>query len=140
MRIAHRGLLILGLLGLAGTAGANGRDPYTSTITFRQGNNQHIIAGMTFGLVISKDGGATWHWMCERAIGYGGMYDPDYAYTSSGAIFATTFDGLKVMRDDCSFTSTPPGMTFVSKTELGPDGALYYAAAAQEDSKIYKST
>lgn len=140
MRIAHRGLLILGLLGLAGTASANGRDPYTSTINFRQGNNQHIVAGMTFGLVISKDGGATWQWMCERAIGYGGMYDPDYAYTSSGAIFATTFDGLKVMRDDCSFTSTPPGMTFVSKTELGPDGALYYAAAAPEDSMIYRST
>ncbi len=143
MRIAHRGRLIfafLTVLGLFGTASSNGRDPYTSTITWRQNNHQHIVAGMTFGLVISKDGGATWQWMCERAIGYGGMYDPDYAYTSSGAIFATTFDGLKVMRDDCSFVSTPPGMTFVSKTELGPDGALYYAAAAQEDSKIYKST
>jgi MYXO-CTERM domain-containing protein len=137
MRIALAGLLVL---GLAATASANGRDPYTSTITWRRGNSQHIVAGMTFGLVISKDGGATWQWMCERAVGYGGMYDPDYVYTASGAIFATTFDGLKVMRDGCSFVSTPPGMTFVSKTEDGSDGALYYAAADPNDSKIYKST
>lgn len=140
MRIAHRGLLVLGLLGAATTANANGRDPYTSTLTFQAGNSQHIVAGMTFGLLISKDGGATWHWMCEAAVGYGGMYDPDYVYTASGALFATTFDGLKVMRDDCNFAATPPGTTFVSRVKSGPDGALYYTAADQNDSKIYKST
>ena len=137
MRIALAGLLVL---GLAATANANGRDPYTSTINFQRGNDQHIVAGMTFGVVVSKDGGATWQWMCERAVGYGGQYDPDYVYTTSGAVFATTFDGLKVMRDGCSFVSTPPGMTFVSKAESGPDGALYYAAADPADAKIYKST
>jgi hypothetical protein len=139
MRIALAGLLVL---GLAATATANGRDPYTSTINFQRGNDQHIVAGMTFGVVVSKDGGTTWQWMCERAVGYGGQYDPDYVYTTSGAVFATTFDGLKVMRDGCSFNATPPGMTFVSKVEGGSDGALYYAAAdsVAADSKIYKST
>jgi MYXO-CTERM domain-containing protein len=139
MRIALAGLLVL---GLATSARANGRDPYTSTITFRAGNEQHIVAGMTFGVLLSQDGGASWQWMCETAVGYGGMYDPDYVYTGSGAIFATTFDGLKVMRDGCNFVATPPGMTFVSKTELGPDGAIYFTAADGNvgDSKIYKST
>jgi MYXO-CTERM domain-containing protein len=137
MRIVLAGLLVL---GLAATANANGRDPYTSTINFQRGNEQHIVAGMTFGVVVSKDGGATWQWMCERAVGYGGQYDPDYVYTSTGAVFATTFDGLKVMRDNCTFASTPPGMTFASKVEGGPDGALYYAAADTADAKIYKST
>ena len=94
-------LACLLLAGLAGTAGANGRDPYTSTINFQRGNDQHIVAGMTFGVVVSKDGGTTWQWMCEKAVGYAGQYDPDYVYSSSGAVFATTFDGLKVMRDDC---------------------------------------
>jgi hypothetical protein len=136
MRIALVGLLVV---GLAATASANGRDPYTSTINFRRGNDQHIVAGMTFGVVVSKDGGATWQWMCEAAVGYGGQYDPDYVYTSSGAVFATTFDGLKVMRDGCTFAATPPGMTFVSKVEGGPDGAVYYAAADTADAKIYKS-
>jgi MYXO-CTERM domain-containing protein len=128
------------VIGLAATAHANGRDPYTSTINFQRGNDQHILAGMTFGLVETKDGGQTWNWMCERAVGYGGQYDPDYVYSSTGAVFATTFDGLKVRRDGCSFVSTPPGMTFVSKVEGGPDGAIYYAAADMADSKIYKSS
>jgi hypothetical protein len=137
MRFVLAGLLGLGLVT---TAHANGRDPFTSTINFQRGNDQHIVAGMTFGVLVSKDGGATWQWMCERAVGYGGMYDPDYVYSSSGAVFATTFDGLKVMRDGCSFVATPPGMTFISKVEGGPDGAIYYAAADQADAKIYKST
>ena len=125
---------------LAPVAGANGRPPNTSTIHFRQGSDNDIVAGLTFGLVISHDGGTTWHWMCEAAVGYGGMYDPDYSYSQSGAIFATTFDGLKVNRDSCTFGTTPPAMTFISQDELGPDGALYYAAADPNDSKIYKST
>ena len=112
------------LVALAAVTYANGRDPYTSTITFKQGSDNDIIAGMTFGLVASHDGGATWEWMCERAVGYGGLYDPDYAYTASDALFATTFDGLKVMRDRCTFNATPPGMTFVSKVEIGPDNAV----------------
>jgi uncharacterized protein (TIGR03382 family) len=124
-------------------AEANGRPPGASTIHFRQGHDSDIVAGMTFGLVISHDGGQTWQWMCEKAVGYGGMYDPDYSYSQSGAIFATTFDGLKVSRNGCTFDPMPSGMTFVSQDELGPDHAFYYGAAdsaTSMDSKIYKST
>ena len=137
MRIVLASLV---LLTLAAGARANGRDPYTSTINFKKGSDQDIVAGMTFGLVVTHDGGATWRWMCEKSVGYAGMYDPDYAYSSSDAVFATTFDGLKVMRDRCSFNATPPGMTFVSKVEIGPDNAVYFAAADPMDAKIYKST
>ena len=137
MRFALASLFVV---VLAADVRANGRDPYTSTINFKRGSNTDIVAGMTFGVVVSHDGGATWEWMCERAVGYGGMYDPDYAYSSTDAVFATTFDGLKVMRDRCSFNATPPGMTFVTKVEIGPDGAVYYAASTMTDSKIYKST
>ncbi|HEX5061266.1 MAG TPA: sialidase family protein [Kofleriaceae bacterium] len=137
MRFVWAGLLAV---GFATSAYANGRDPGTSTINFRRDNDQHILAGMTFGLVESRDGGATWQWMCERAVGYGGQYDPDYVYSSTGAIFATTFDGLKVRRNACTFASAPPGMTFVARVKGGPDGAIYYAAADLADAKIYKST
>ena len=95
--------LLVGLL-VPGIALANGRAPGTSTINFQKGNDNHIVAGMTFGVANSTDGGATWTWECEDAVGYGGMYDPDYAFTSTGALFATTFDGLKVRRDDCTFS------------------------------------
>lgn len=127
------------LAAFAGGASANGRDPYSATVHWQRGSEQNIAAGMTFGLVLSHDGGATWQWMCEKAIGYGGQFDPDYEYTSTGAIFATTFDGMKVMRDGCTFAATPPGMTFVSRIEQDKDGGFYYAASDPMDSKIYKS-
>jgi uncharacterized protein (TIGR03382 family) len=138
----RKALAVLFLTALASTAAANGRDPYTVTIHFKHGDEQNIISGMTFGMVISHDGGATWQWMCEKAIGYGGMWDPDYEYTASDAIFATTFDGLSVMRDRCNFTATSFGTTFVSRVEQSQNGTIFMAASDSTigDSKIYKST
>ncbi|MDQ3368748.1 MAG: glycoside hydrolase [Myxococcota bacterium] len=134
-----------GLGGLAGDALANGRAPQTSTINFRKGMETEIAAGMTFGLLISKDNGATWRWICEDALPYGGMYDPDYIYTSTGTLLATTFDGLKINRDGCTFSSTvlsppPPALKFFSVIAQGSDDAIYAAAADPLDFKVYKST
>jgi len=131
---------ILLMVSLSGVAGANGRDPFISTINFKAGDNSKIMVGATFGLLRSDDGGQTFQWFCERAVGYGGTYDPDYVYSSSGGVFATTFDGLKAMRDGCSFAATPPGMTFVTHVARGPDGAIYFSASHPTDTKIYKST
>jgi hypothetical protein len=134
----------LGLAAVSGSAGANGRPPGTSSIHFRRGMESHVIAGMTFGLVTSRDGGASWQWVCEDAIGYGGMYDPDYELTASGALFATTFDGIQESRDGCRFEARQ-GKAFVSVVAQGPSGALFRAAAdnatptSQGDSKIYRS-
>lgn len=112
-------LCIGALVGPGGDALANGRPPQTSTISFRKGMENQIAAGTAFGLVRSNDNGATWHWVCEDAIGYGGMYDPDYIYASTGTLFATTFDGLVVNRDGCTFEksslSPPPPISSSSR-------------------------
>lgn len=124
-------------------ARANGRPPATATIHFRRGMEREIAAGVTFGLLVSRDGGATWRWMCEAAVGYGGAYDPDYAFTAGGALLATTFTGMKVMRDGCTFGPTVSEL--VSAIAQGPDGKLYYAASDTPsttnpgDSNIYRS-
>jgi MYXO-CTERM domain-containing protein len=134
------------LLGAIGIASANGRPAGTSTINFRQGAEQNIVAGMTFGMVLSHDNGATWHWMCEKAVLYGGMYDPDYVYNPSGAIFATTFDGALVNRDGCVFQPLSFAKKFFSAVTQGPTGALLMAAADVPgagnpgDALIYRST
>lgn len=142
-----RKLALALVLATAGLAHANGRAPNTSTINFRQGMESDIMAGMTFGAVVSHDNGATWHWFCEKAILYGGMYDPDYVYKANGSIFATTFDGSLVNRDGCVFGPTTFGKKFISSITQGSDGALYMAAADVPDgmgnlgdAKIYKST
>lgn len=136
------------LFALVTDAAANGRPPATSTINFKQGDEKEVAAGMTFGLLVSHDSGATWHWMCEKAVGYGGAYDPDYAFSPAGSLFATTFDGLKKMTNGCTFDGTPPADDFISSVTLGPNGSLFYAAADTPDvatsdpgdSNIYKST
>ncbi len=137
---------LLAVLGAEPAAHANGRLPATVSINFRQGHESDVVAGLTFGMAISHDGGATWHWMCDDALGIaGGPYDPIYAYTAAGSLFATTLNGLAVMRDGCAFGPAPSGSTFVSANTLGP-GAFYYAAAQTagngiaSDFQIYKST
>lgn len=124
----------------ASFAEANGRAPGTSSINFQRGDDSVIAAGLTFGLVISRDGGATWHWVCEDAIGYGGTYDPDYAFAADGTLFGTTFDGLVANRDGCVYATTSLGNAFLSAITIGPTGALHAAAADDADGKIYKST
>jgi photosystem II stability/assembly factor-like uncharacterized protein len=141
-------LACLALAALARGAAANGRAPATSTITFRQGHESDVAIGLTFGLLISHDAGKTWTWMCENAVGYTGTYDPHYAFSASGALFATTFTGVRLERDACTFAMTPAGTTFASVATLGPDpDHIYYYAASQPadlhtvaDFKIYKST
>lgn len=121
-------------------AAANGRPPGTSTITFKRGDDQQIAVGMTFGLLMSSDGGATWHWVCEDAVGYGGMYDPDYAFAADGALYATTFDGVVATRDGgCTFVGTSLGTKFSSALALGPTGNLHVAMADDRDGKVYTS-
>src|SRR5262245_64959773 len=117
LALACLALVCVALAAAGQAAWANGRPPATATITFRQGQESDIAVGLTFGLLLSHDGGATWEWICETAIGYGGPYDPHYAFSPSGALFASTFDGLKVSRDRCTFNTTSSGTGFIA-TEL----------------------
>ena len=141
-----RAAICCAVLSAASVALANGRAPATSTIHFQRGAEQNVIAGMTFGLLTSHDGGRTWTWTCETAVGYGGTYDPAYAYTRAGTLFATTFNGLAVERDGCSFDLVPQTTcqsakhcTFVSSDDTSGSGAFYYAAADPHDSSVYRS-
>ncbi|HEY4059238.1 MAG TPA: hypothetical protein VGM39_21625 [Kofleriaceae bacterium] len=138
----------LAILAAAEPALANGRPAATSTINFRRGHDTDILAGLTFGLVISHDSGATWHWMCEDAVHYSGVYDPIYNYTEPGSIFATTFNGALVMRDGCNFNPSVFGEdVFVTTMSQGADGSLYAALSQPAnpsqsdpgDAKVYVS-
>ncbi|HEY4177464.1 MAG TPA: hypothetical protein VGM90_11545 [Kofleriaceae bacterium] len=130
MRLASSlGAVALAILAAAQPALANGRPPGTSTINFRRSHDTDIVLGLTFGLAISHDSGATWHWMCENAVHYTGtgVYDPIYVYSEPGTIFATSFDGAVVNRQGCTFDNSTFGANvFVSTVGQGPaDGALF---------------
>lgn len=88
---------------------------------------------VTFGLLVTHDGGTSWRWICERAIGFSGQQDPPYVVTKSGAIVAGLYDGLRVSRDGgCSWESvkTDAGV-FVDLTTRS-DGAVVALASGYE--------
>src|SRR5438094_3477454 len=86
-------------------ANANGRPPEANGVVLQPSDPNAIYIRTTFGLLVSRDAGCSFHWICEDAIGYGGTFDPKYAIANDGALFAGTFDGLRVSRDaGCSFS------------------------------------
>ncbi len=131
-------LCAVALLGLAASdAQANGRFPTSTGINFTPGQTQTILVPVTFGLLISNDGGTNWDWVCEAAIGYAGTYDPDYTVAADGSIFATNFEGVRVARagDACNWEAVPDLATkWVSDIERGSDGRLWAVTATGGES------
>ena len=136
-----RRLVIAALLAaLPATVLANGRPPLTNGVYLRPGDDHSLYARTTFGLLISHDDGCTFHWVCEKAIGYGGEFDPKYAIATDGTIFATTFTGLRVSRDNgCTWTTataeapvTDPGRIaeiWIDAIDISPNGDVWVATA-----------
>jgi len=146
-------LTLLALVAAPQVARGNGRFPTTVGVHFKPGDHQVLAEAVTWGLFTSQDGGQTWFWSCEEAVGFGGVYDPDYAFTRTGALLATTtsYDGLRITRDLCHYKPAPPPLgvanpstdnnsTFVAQVEVGPDDRIYAAASTPTNSQIYLST
>ncbi len=113
------------LVVAAPPARANGRFPASSAIVLGSGDTMLVRA--TFGLLVSADRGASFGYVCERAVGFSGVEDPAYTITPSGAIIAATFEGLSISRDrgcDWSFAGGPRKWVFVDLT-MEPDGTLW---------------
>ena len=132
------------LAALVATAAANGRPPLTNGVFFRPGDAQSIYVRSTFGLLVSHDDGCSFRWVCEKAIGYGGEFDPKYAIATDGTIFATTFTGLRVSRDGgCTWSTAPvgPGEIWVDAITIGPTGDVWVATAeSAAPNNVYRST
>ena len=142
---SFRTLLLLSALSIMSSpALANGRFPKSVSVHLQPGNGQSILLATTFGLLVSRDAGGSWAWICEEAVGYGGSYDPDYAVAADGAIFATTFTGLRVSRDGGCTWNAAGGLSeqeYFVEVELAADGSVWAAtASAGMPNHVYVST
>jgi photosystem II stability/assembly factor-like uncharacterized protein len=142
-----RGSLALALLVVASTPSlANGRLPGPVNLRRFPGNDDRLLLGATFGLVEVSESGATARWVCEDAVGYGGEYDPDYAFhPTRDEIWATTFEGLRVSRDGgCTWDTigAPFGeATWIGEVEIGSDGRVWAATSSGKTSNdVYVSS
>jgi hypothetical protein len=153
MRLVVRAALVLGALAaLPAPAAANGRLPGMAELKFHPTDDDRFLIGSTLGLLVSDDGLATLRWVCEAAVGYGGMYDPTYSFhPSRDEIWSTTYDGLRVSRDGgCTWTSIdgpfaeygdPPRRPFIADVAIGGDGRLWVTTASGDKANdVYVST
>jgi photosystem II stability/assembly factor-like uncharacterized protein len=91
-----RACAVLGTAALALTtdASANGRFPRADQLVFVPGRPDELVLRVTFGLLVSRDAGVAWDWVCEPAIGFDGIEDPAVAVLNDGVVLAGLFGGL----------------------------------------------
>lgn len=129
-------LVLAPLLAAAtpGEAWANGRFPESNKVFFAPNDPDTIMVRVTFGLVVSRDKGKSWDWVCEQSIGFTGVEDPMYAIGPSGTLFGTTFLGLTKSTDRlCTFGFEPGimnGKLFVdlSQRPNDPKSIVFFAS------------
>lgn len=80
-------------------ARANGRFPETNHVYVSPTDPNEIIVRVSFGLLISRDRGATFDWVCEQVLGVTGIEDPMYGYLKGGGLVASSFQGIIASRD-----------------------------------------
>jgi photosystem II stability/assembly factor-like uncharacterized protein len=93
-------LLLFAALAVVKPTLANGRFPSASQLIAHPRDPARLVLRTTYGLLFSKDAGAHWDWVCERAVGYGGIEDPSLAVTSNGTVLAGLFAGLSTSLDE----------------------------------------
>lgn len=87
-------------------ARANGRFPQAQAILTVPGrDDQLVFLRSTFGVLVSHDGGKVWQWICERALGYEGTWDPPVAVTRDGRLWVGLERGLTSTVDGCEIAT-----------------------------------
>ena len=102
---ALAGAAAAAVIGLSsGHARANGRFPAANQILFWPGDPHLVVARTTYGILVSRDDGASWTYLCEEALGLpsSATQDPELAFSAGGALVAgldSPIAGLDVSTD-----------------------------------------
>jgi MYXO-CTERM domain-containing protein len=106
-----RFFLTLGIcaaLTCATTTRANGRFPSADHVEVDPQDPLHIVVRATYGLVITRDGGDSWNWVCEKAMSFSGVWDPPIGFLANGLVMVGLPDGLTISTPDaCEFARIP---------------------------------
>jgi len=123
--------VLLLALAAAAPALAHGTGPEVRSIAVRPGAAQDLFVNGTFGMMVSRDGGASWGWVCQQALGTGGFVPRGALWTGSGRLLAVTGPSLLVSPDGgCSWERH-------AELEQPERGALDVALSAAEPETVY---
>jgi MYXO-CTERM domain-containing protein len=110
------------LLSFGQHAAANGRFPRAQRLLEDPRDSSHLVLGATYGLLVTKDRGASWHHVCEAAYGERDLtIDALTAFTHEGALLAGIYSGIsRTATNPCDFER----VLGMSNREAVPDFAL----------------
>lgn len=109
---ALAGGLLAAVTLLAPRAGANGRFPTAQQLAPSPTDPSFVALMATFGVVLSKDTGKSWDWVCEAAVGYESSENPTLGVTANNNVLIATFEGLGLTTDrGCTWTIGVGGLT-----------------------------
>jgi hypothetical protein len=92
----------------ASPARANGRFPKAQMIaTVPGGDGSAVVLRATFGVLLSRDGGAKFRWLCEQAMGFSSTWDPPITVTRDARLWIALSDGLRVTTGGCDVIDVP---------------------------------
>jgi MYXO-CTERM domain-containing protein len=130
---------------------ANGRYPASNELVFSPASESIVVLRTTFGILISHDGGTTWAWLCEDALGLSpaASEDPTLGLTASNTLIAGLYSGLQVSSDTGCDWSFVPGLMNQQVVDIAvrsgsPHSAVAlvstFSATAVPDSSVGYST
>jgi len=94
------GVLSSSILFASTPARANGRFPATNQLVVDPSDANVLVLRATFGLLVSRDAGQSWGWICESALGSpDSEEDPAVGVTANGTILAATYEGMATSSD-----------------------------------------
>jgi hypothetical protein len=135
-------LTALGVLGTAPAARANGRFPAVDQLVAEPNHPDHLVLRATFGLLTSKDRGASWDFLCEDALGYKDL-DPALAVLEGGRILLGVLDGVSVSDEiGCTFDRAAgiSGRVIDLTVAAGVPGTAYAATIEGTSTRFWAST
>jgi hypothetical protein len=130
-------VIVLALISSTPRARANGRFPQAQAIlTVPGGDGSTVFLRATFGLLLSRDAGASWRWLCERALGYEGAWDPPIAVTRDGRLWVGLARGLVSTLDGCTVEpSDELAGEQITDLTVGPDLETVWALTGAPDKR-----
>ncbi len=133
--------LALGLLAPE-VARANGTFPAVSQLVADAGDPEHLVLRTTFGLLVTRDAGANWDWLCEAGAGYKDV-EPPLAVLPGGVILLGVPGG--VSRSDaagCNFElaeGIDADVYDLARVPSEPDSAVAISGAGT-DAQLWRTT
>jgi photosystem II stability/assembly factor-like uncharacterized protein len=122
MGAMRRSVLALAMTASFGVR-ADGAFPTGMSVLLPAALPQRILAGTTFGLVISEDAGATWRYVCEVQVTGSLANVLVYQAGSNGEVIAAHQDNLSRSDDLCAWTRAAGASGLIVVDALPSDSA-----------------